>query len=84
MFSRTISPLRETTTLVMAPNSASSMSGRLDALEVSVFEPGRILEAIPDGAIDADVCEPDQAELIGIEASVMIPAVTRTIGHTYV
>jgi hypothetical protein len=40
-------------------------SSRLYALKVRVFEPAWILEAVPDGAIDADVREPDQAELNG-------------------
>jgi hypothetical protein len=39
--------------------------GRLDALQMRVSERARILEAIPDRAIDADVREPDQAELNG-------------------
>jgi hypothetical protein len=36
---------------------------QLHALEVRVFEARAVLQAVSNGAVDADVREPDQAEL---------------------
>ena len=54
---------------VGSPNAArwsrgvAVRGGQLDVLQVGVFESGAVFQAVPDRAIDADVCEPDQADL---------------------
>ena len=75
---------RDATTLVMAPNSASSISERLDALEVSVLEPVGYLRPYPTARSTPMWMNQISPSSIGTEESVITPAVTRTIGHTYV